>query len=276
MTTPQNTKALLSAEFLRQLNTSESNAKDGEGNHNRIPRTSAQHLRVTSVLANLFADTKPLYLFVDASEEMGFSGVPGVRPTKFDFARQAAAAVGYAGLRQGQRICVAGLGQTQGRRVPVLQGPDSALALLSYWEGLRGGGNHGFLPALRQHVRRASAPGVCVVMSDFLNPRWEQAIRVLLTRQFDVVLLQIVDPAECDSHPLALQWGSDQGTFRPVDVTPGVAVRCQRAFEIFCRQIAAYAQQTGMTYARVSTDAPIERLVLEALHFSPKTTQHSR
>jgi len=223
------------------------------------------YARLERVFLKLFVEEEDLsvHLLVDASQSMAFG-----RPlTKFDYARKIAAALGYVGLIRYDRVGVSGFSQTLGRRVPTLRGRSSVPQLFDYLQNLKAGGGTSFGKSLQNYVLRAPSPGVCVVLSDFFDPTWEVGVRALLSRRFQVVLLQILDPKEVEPDLLGdlRLVDAETGEAREISITPGVLTKYKEALATFCGGLTDLANRHGMEYVRTTTDAPFEDLLLKTL-----------
>ncbi|MES2463181.1 MAG: DUF58 domain-containing protein [Armatimonadota bacterium] len=227
------------------------------------------YARLEKLFLKLFMEEEDLsiHLLIDASQSMAYSGAPG-HPTKFDYARKIAAALGYVGLVRYDRVGISAFGQALGRRVPMLRSRSAVPQLFSYLEQTAPGGGTDFTRALQNYVQRtSSAPGVCVVLSDFLDPQWEKGIRALLAHRFQVVLLHILDPQEVEPTFLGdlRLVDAETGESREVSVTPQVLGRYRSALESFCGQLSDTANRHGMDYVRTTTDTAFEDLLLKTL-----------
>ncbi|MBC8103732.1 MAG: DUF58 domain-containing protein [Cytophagales bacterium] len=230
------------------------------------------YARLERLFLKLFVEEEDLsiHLLLDASQSMGYASAPG-HLTKFDYARKIAAALGYVGLVRYDRVGVSAFGHSLGRRVPTLRSRASVPTLFQYLEQIAPGGTTNFAHALQNYAQRtSSAPGVCVVLSDFLDPNWEKGIRALLARRFQVVLLQILDPEEVEPTFLGdlRLVDAETGESREVSVTPQVLARYRNALDSFCGQLSETANRHGMDYLRTTTDAPFEDLLLKTLRGS--------
>ena len=232
------------------------------------------YARLERLFIKLFVEEEDLsiHLLVDASESMNFPRGEAAqnRPTKFDYARKAAAALGYIGLLRYDRVSVSGFAHALGRRVPTLRSRSAVPQLFDYLETLRPGGQTNFSHALQNYALRASSPGVCVVVSDFFDPNWEKGIRALLGRRYQVVLLQVLDAEEVQPTMLGdvRLVDSETGDTREVSVTPMLLTQYQNALDLFCGQLSDLANRHGMDYIRTTTDAPLEDLLLKTLRGS--------
>jgi uncharacterized protein (DUF58 family) len=221
--------------------------------------------RLERLFLKLFVEEEDLsiHLLVDASQSMDF----GKTITKFDYARKVAAALGYIGLIRYDRVGVTGFAQGLGRRAPTLRGRVCVPPLFDYLQKLTPGGGTDFARALQNYVLRATAPGVCVVLSDFFDPGWEKGVRALLSRRFQVVLLQVLDPREVEPDLLGDLRLVDAETreSREISVTPGLLAKYRAALDQFCGRLEDLANRHGMDYVRTTTDAPFEDLLLKTL-----------
>lgn len=227
------------------------------------------YARLERLFLKLFMEEEDLsiHLLLDASQSMAYSGATGAL-TKFDYARKIAAALGYVGLVRYDRVGISAFGQALGRRVPMFRSRNAVPQLFSYLEQTVPGGATDFTRALQNYAQRtSSAPGVCVVLSDFLDPNWEKGIRALLARRFQVVLLQILDPEEVEPTLLGdlRLVDAETGESREVSITPQVLGRYRAALATFCEQLSDAANRQGMDYLRATTDAPFEDLLLKTL-----------
>lgn len=227
------------------------------------------YARLEKLFLKLFIEEEDLsiHLLLDASQSMAYSGNAN-HPTKFAYARKIAAALGYVGLVRYDRVGISSFGQALGRRTPMFRSRASVPRLFSYLEQVVPGGATDFTHALQNYAQRTSAaPGVCVVLSDFLDPNWEKGIRALLSRRFQVVLLQIMDPEEVEPTFLGdlRLVDAETGESREVTVTPQVLGRYRSALADFCGQLSDTANRHGIDYLRVTTDTSFEDLLLKTL-----------
>ena len=230
------------------------------------------YARLERLFLKLFVEEEDLsiHLLVDASQSMEFAPSDGSRPSKFDYARKVAAALGYVGLIRYDRVGVSGFAQSLGRRTPVLRSRSAVPQLFDYLENLRAGGQTDFARALQNYAARLTSPGVCVVLSDFLDPHWEKGVRALLSRRFQIVLLQVLDPEEVEPNLLGdlRLVDSETGEAREISVTPALLQKYRETVDNFCSNLSDLAGKHGMEYVRTTTDTPFEELLLNTLRKS--------
>ncbi|MBC8136452.1 MAG: DUF58 domain-containing protein [Fibrella sp.] len=237
------------------------------------------YARLERLFVKLFIAEEDLgiHLLLDSSESMNYAGPSGSEPlhtNKFHFARKAVAALGYVGLLRYDRVGISSFAQggmmdraKMSRRTPTLRGRRAVPELFGHLQSIQPGGRTDFSTALQDYARRAQTPGVCVVVSDFMDPNWEKGIKALLARRFQVVLLHVLSPEETNptlSGDLRLV-DSETGDVREVSVTPELLKRYKVALDSFCTRMETVATKYGMEYLRTSTDAPVEELLLSTL-----------
>ncbi len=221
--------------------------------------------RLDRLHVKLFVEEEDLclHLLVDASASMDFG-----RPTKLAYAARTAAALGFVGLVNLERVGVGILRDRVAEGWPPARGRNQFPALADYLGDVRPGGPTHLNEALAAYAVRAREPGLAVIISDLLDPDgYEAGIRALLERRFEVHVIHCLDPEELDptlGGDLRLQ-DSETGEVREMTVD-GEALRGYRerltrfldGAERFCR-----TREIG--YRRVSTDVPVEEFILAQL-----------
>ena len=94
------------------------------------------YARLDRLFLKMFLEEEDLhfYALIDASPSMDFG-----EPTKFWYARQLAAALGFIGLVRGDRVKIETLGQPAGRPAPVFRGRRSLWRMLDHLEDIEPG-----------------------------------------------------------------------------------------------------------------------------------------
>ena len=156
----------------------------------------------------------PVRIFLDASESMNFG-----TPSKFDFARQIAAAIGYVAVCGFDRVSVNPFPNANGR-FPIegtgdraigtrqlafenslrsVRGKKSAMQFFQNLSALTASGVADFNGALKRGAMEARQAGVAIVLSDFLDPAgYEAGLNALVGRGFQIHCVQILAPEELD------------------------------------------------------------------------------
>jgi len=230
------------------------------------------YARLEKLFVKLFVEEEDLavHILIDASQSMLYPTENPSGTVKFDFARKIAAALGYVALSRYDRLGVAAFSQALGGRPPALNDKASAPQLFSYLESLQAGGRTDFVTSLRNYAMRHTSPGVCVILSDFYDPNWEKGVRALLSRRYQIVLIQILAPEEIKpeiSGDIRLV-DAETGESREVSITPAVLASYQDALRHFCTGLSDLASRQGMDYLCVTTDTPLEDVLLKSLRES--------
>ena len=210
----------------------------------------------------------PVTIYLDSSESMSFG-----RVSKFDFARQVAASVGYVALCGFDRITVEPfpLADDQAGLVGELRavrGRQSAMRFFDNLNRLKAGGTADFNQALRLGAMKHRAQGVIVVLSDFLDPAgYEDGLKSLASRGSEVHAVQILAPEELEP--------SSYGDLRVIDSETGVEqevtfgkyrLKAYRAtVQNYCRRLQEYCRARGIRYQLAQSDTPIDDLLLKAM-----------
>jgi uncharacterized protein (DUF58 family) len=221
--------------------------------------------RLDRLHVKLFVDEEDLclHLVVDASASMAFGS-----PRKLDYAARAAAALGFVGLVNLERVGVGILREKISEGWPPTRGRNQFVKLVEFLSNVRPDGRTGLNHALANYTIRTREPGLAVIFSDLLDPGgYEAGLRALLERRFDVHVVHLLDPEEMNPELAGEMRLLDSETGQTCELTvDGEAVRAYRdrlhqfleKAETFCR-----AQEIG--YHRVVTDTPVEEFVLAQL-----------
>ncbi|MBI1961926.1 MAG: DUF58 domain-containing protein [Candidatus Rokubacteria bacterium] len=223
------------------------------------------YARLDRLHVKLFVDEEDLclHLLVDASASMDFGA-----PTKLAYAARLAAALGFVGLVNLERVGVGILRERVAEGWPPTRGRGQVPALLDFLAAVRPAGSTGLSEGLANYAMRAREPGLAVVISDLLDPAgFEAGVRALLERRFDVHLVHVLAPEELDpdlSGDLRLL-DSETGEARDLSVD-GEALRGYRErLRTFLERVEAFCRTTEIGYHRVTSDTPVEEFVLSQL-----------
>ena len=221
----------------------------------------------------------PVRIFLDASESMTFG-----EPRKFDFARQVAAAVGYVALSGFDRVSVIPFpavtnepGSDPAARTAELaargalrsvRGKKSAIQFFQNLSALTAGGPANLNEALRRGALEARQAGLAVVLSEFLDPAgYEAGLTALVGRGFHVDLVQILSPEELSPSTFGDLRLVDSETGGTQEVTFGRfrLKRYQQTVQNFIQRLREYCQARGINFFNVSSNTPLEELLLRQL-----------
>ena len=152
--------------------------------------------RLDRLYLKLFVDEEDLclHLLLDASASMDYGA-----PTKFDYGVRLAAALGFVGLVNLERVGTAVVRERVAAGWSPTRGRNQFLPLVEFLLRLRPGGTTGLNEGLTSYALRARDPGLAVLISDLMDPSgYESGLRALLERRFDVHVIHMLAPAELD------------------------------------------------------------------------------
>lgn len=140
--------------------------------------------------------------------------------------------------------------------------------MLNYLDGLSGGENVSLHDGVKDFVMRGGGSGVVVLITDMMDKAgYESALRMLIGRQMDVFVLQVLSQEEIDP-PL-------RGDRRLIDVEDGDAAeitvnqfvldKYQANLKAFLNQIRQYCAKRSIVHVMVPTDTPIETVITKYL-----------
>lgn len=221
--------------------------------------------RLDKLFLRLFLEEEDLHvhLLVDTSESMSYG-----QPTKLRYAKQLAAALGFVGLVNLDRVAITAVGGKQGAASPQFRGRPSLWRLIKFLDDLPAGGTGDFSRSLRGFSQRTKGRGVVVVLSDFLDKGgYEEGFRFLLARNLDVYAVQILAQEEIDPAFVGdLQLTDvEDGDRAEVTISAPLLKRYQETLAAFRGGLSSFCNRRGMAYLFTSNQVPFEKLVLNYL-----------
>jgi uncharacterized protein (DUF58 family) len=221
--------------------------------------------RLDRLHVKLFVDEEDLclHLLVDASASMAFGA-----PAKLDYAVRLAAALGFVGLVNHERVGLGLLRERVAEGWPPTRGRSQILPMMNFLADVRPSGGTSLDEGLGGYAKRARESGLVVIVSDLLDPAgYERGVRALLERRFDVHLVHLLDPEEMNptlGGDLRLI-DSETGELRDLTVD-GEALRGYRdRLHQFLERVSTFCREHEIGYHRVVTDTPVEAYVVAQL-----------
>ena len=154
------------------------------------------YARTEKLLVRLFEEKEDLaiYFLIDGSASMHFGD-----DAKLNYARQMAAALGYIGLCNQDRVGYAWFNDKVTDRLPLTSGRGQIYKIFNFLEKPHGEGGTSFEDAFKAFAGQNRRRGVVVLLSDFYNPGgFENALNFLHYQQFETYVVHIVDNREFD------------------------------------------------------------------------------
>jgi uncharacterized protein (DUF58 family) len=219
--------------------------------------------RLDRFYVKLFLDEEDLclHLLIDASASMGFG-------TKLGYAARLAAALGFVGLVNLERVGVGVVRDRIAEGWPPTRGRNQFLPLVEFLSRLRASGGTGLNEGLGTYAMRAREAGLAVLISDLMDPGgYEAGLRALLERRFDVHVVHLLSPEEIepsfggDLQLIDAETGETQELTLDADALRAYRKRTQDFFE----RIEGFCRTQEIGYRRVVTDTPLEEFMLSEL-----------
>ena len=221
--------------------------------------------RLDRLVVKLFSAEEDLsvHLLIDISRSMSYGD-----PRKIDYARKIGAALAYVGISNLDRVGLATFGSGIKNTYPLRRSRRQVFALFDAISRISCRGGTHLNGSLEEYARKASQPGLAIVISDMLDPRgYQKGLLALLFRRFDVVLVQVLD--ETELVPEA------SGDLKLVDMETGKNIRVsfdESTREVYRKELGTYFREIedfclgrGIEYLRISTRVPFEDLILKYL-----------
>jgi uncharacterized protein (DUF58 family) len=203
-----------------------------------------------------------IHMLVDNTASMDWGD-----PNKFLYARRAAGAFGYIALSSLDRVTVSAFADGAARQMPGVRGKRGALPLFDFLQKLPAGKGASLLANCRRYVQTARNAGPLLLCSDLMDPGWQDALRALSSRPFEITILHTLAPQEI--RPML------DGDFRLIDAEGGESVeitadldtlrRYETSLAAWRGEIESFCNGRGINYIFVDTAVPVEEFVLSNL-----------
>ncbi len=229
------------------------------------------YARLDALFLKLYLDEEDLsvLLLLDATPSMDWGA-----PSKWNFARRVAMAIGSISLASRHRLSVATWGSHGVTYLRDLRGR-SRTAELGRWllnrEVADADGDETFESGTRTIAPTRRGRGIVVVLSDFLGEGDPlPALRLLGGGGDDLHCLQILSPQELDPGACGLAGDlrledSEDGTTREVTVTPALLRAYRTRLDERVTLIRDAARRCGGSHLAVPSDSDVESLLLDEL-----------
>ncbi len=211
----------------------------------------------------------PLHVFVDASASMA---VPAT-DNKLGFALGLAASLAYISLRNTDPVRVVGLGDAWPplyASSPFYRHRDALPRLREFMLVLRPAGKTALAAALAAALRAHRAPGVAIVLSDFLmEPAvYEEALEQLVARRFTVAAVRVIGPGERDPTTLFRRGrltDAETGRRRFITLGRDNLARYQAALAEHLARLQAFCNRCEIAFCTADTAAGLDQSLFHDL-----------
>ena len=241
--------------------------------------------RLDRLFLKLFLEEEDLSLHIvlDASASLDCG-----EPSKWRFAQQLAMALGYIGLVNLNRVAVTTVGGSietgtdDGGRDPQaadithtirdLRGRRRTADLSRFLCSLRPEGATDFGEAAKRIALTRRGKGVMVVISDFfMKEGYEQGLRLLVGRGYDVLAIQALSPQEVEPegpHGLAGDLrlvDTEDGDRAEVTVSAPLLKKYKATLDAYCGGLRDFCARREMTAMTIRSDTDVDTLLLDYL-----------
>jgi len=219
------------------------------------------YARLERLFLKLFIEEEDLsvHFLLDASESMKFG-----QPPKLLQAKRICAALAYAALSNHERVQIVCACNGTSAALRPMRGKHRASEMLEWLSGIEGGNEASIGGLAKRFALETRRPGLAVVISDFFDPERESGIMALLSRRFEVVVIQVLDDEELRPSLVGDLRLVDSETGEAKEVTIGATLlrRYDQAMSEFCNSLEQFCRGRGANYLRAANSEPFEDLVL--------------
>jgi uncharacterized protein (DUF58 family) len=185
-------------------------------------------------------------------------------PTKLEYAKQLAAALGFVGLIRTDRVRVETLGQPVHLRAPVLRGRRSVWRLLEFLDGIEAGETASLAEGVKNFCLRNTGRGIVVLISDLMDKNgYEPALRYIVSQRMDVYVIHVLSQEELDPDvkgDLKLVDCEDQD-IAEITVSSPLLARYKATLNAFVSGAQEFCNRRGINYLLANNQTAVKDLI---------------
>lgn len=221
--------------------------------------------RLDKLFIRLFMEEEDLhvYILVDNSLSMDFGS-----PSKLHYAKQVAAALGFIGLVNMDRVILEAFNDRLTQSMPAARGRRSLWRLLDFLQKIEPAGPSDLKQALKTFSLKCSGKGIVILLGDFMDKGgYEEALRYLVARQLDIYVIQILSHEEIEPEivgDLKLVDIEDED-FAEITVSAPLLKRYKQNLAAYRAGLHEFCTRRGIAYLFTSNQVPFDKLVLSYL-----------
>ena len=223
------------------------------------------YARLDRLFLKLFLEEEDLslYVLVDVSKSCDF-GDPG----KAYYMKKVAAALGYIGLVNYNRVHISAMADGIVAETGALRGRKRVSQMIDFVDKLKPAGASNLADACKKFALQHRQKGVCVVLSDFFDKGgYENGLRYVAGGKYDLFCVQCLAPQEIEPDlqgDLKLRDIEDDD-LAEVSITQPLIKQYKANLNAYCLSLKDYITRRGGTYLFTSTAVPFDTLVLNYL-----------
>jgi uncharacterized protein (DUF58 family) len=204
-----------------------------------------------------------VYLLVDTSRSMAEGA-----PPKIDYAKKVAAALGYIGLKNLDRVGGSSFASALQAPLTLGRGRKQILSLFRFLSKLSCEGETNLRSAIHSFTNLFPHPGLVIIVSDLFDPAgWRAGIEELAIKKYQLLVIHILDPQELNPEP----WGDvalndvESGRERRLFMDADMVRRFRAELTQYFREIETVCAAHRIDYLRTTTQTPFDEFVLQTL-----------
>ncbi len=223
------------------------------------------YARLDRLFLKLFLEEEDLSLYVllDISKSCDYGN-----PQKAHYFKQVAAALGYIGLVNYNRVTLCAFNNGIASETGAMRGRRRVAQMLDWVQKLEPSGPSHLAEACRRFALAHRQKGVCVILSDFFDKGgFENGLRYVAGGKYDLFAVQALSPQEIDPDlqgDLKLRDMEDDD-MAEVSITQPLIKQYKANLNAYCLGLKDYLTRRGGTYLFTSTAVPFDTLVLNYL-----------
>lgn len=220
------------------------------------------YARLDQLFIKLFLQEEDLHvsILIDASASMDWGD-----PNKWLYARRIAAAIAYIGLINFDRISLYSYGNGLRDSMTGIRGRRWMFKAIDFLTQMEASGGSNLALTGRQFAIEHPQPGIVLVLSDFLDKGgYEDGLRMLLGRKYDLFAIQMLSPEEINPSfvgDLRLTDVEDDDVAE-VTVSRALINRYRQNLHSFCAQFKSFCTARGAAYLFTNTQVPFDQVIL--------------
>lgn len=220
--------------------------------------------RTEKMLVRLYEEEEDLsiYLMIDVSDSMDLDLGDG---PKWAYAMRVAAALGYIGLANMDRVAVVPFASGVVGRLPPARGKGQIFKIIDFLQGTPVGGPTRLEEAAKSFVHQNRRRGLVVVVSDLYDERgWEAGLNYLRYHRFQPFVVHVWDENELRPEILGdlRLIDCETGRERDVTITRGLLEAYRKAHTELSHEAEAWCKAHLLPYFRASIQTPFDDLIL--------------
>ena len=223
------------------------------------------YARLDRLFLKLFLEEEDLslYILIDVSKSCDFGN-----PNKAFYMKQVAAALGYIGLVNYNRVHISAMANGIVAETGALRGRRRVSQMIDFVGNLKPDGTSNLAEACKRFALQHRQKGVCVVLSDFFDKGgYESGLRYVAGGKYDLFCVQCLAPQEIEPDlqgDLKLRDIEDDD-LAEVSITQPLIKQYKANLNAYCLSLKDYITRRGGTYLFTSTAVPFDTLVLNYL-----------